>query len=69
MSRIVVNPDRCKGCKLCLSACPKGQVDIGEKINSPGYYYATQINAEQCIGCKLCAIMCPDSAISVYKEV
>ena len=69
MSRIVVDPERCKGCKLCLSACPKGLVVIGEKLNSHGYYYATQINAEQCIGCKLCAIMCPDSAISVYKEV
>ena len=69
MSRIVVDPDRCKGCKLCLAACPKNLIMIGTEINSHGYYYATQISPEQCIACKLCAIMCPDSAISVYKEV
>ena len=69
MSRIVVDSERCKGCKLCLAACPKKLVVIGEQINSHGYHFATQINPEQCIACKLCAIMCPDSAISVYKEV
>ncbi len=69
MARIVVDPERCKGCKLCLAACPKNLIIIGKEINSHGYYYATQISPEQCIACKLCAIMCPDSAISVYKEV
>ncbi len=69
MSRIVVEPERCKGCGLCLSACPKKLVVMGEKLNSHGYHYATQVRAEECIACKLCAIMCPDSAISVYKEV
>lgn len=69
MARIVVDPERCKGCKLCLAVCPKSLIMIGNDINSHGYYYATQISAEQCTACKMCAIMCPDSAISVYKEV
>jgi 2-oxoglutarate ferredoxin oxidoreductase subunit delta len=68
MSKIVVDPERCKGCKLCLAACPKKLIAIGDAINSHGYRYAKQIDADKCIGCKLCAIMCPDSAISVYKE-
>lgn len=67
MGKIMIDAELCKGCKLCLAACPRKLIRIGEKNNSMGYYYAEQAQAEQCNGCALCAVMCPDSAISVYK--
>ncbi len=67
MAKIVVDEELCKGCKLCISVCPRGLIKVGEKFNSKGILSVTQINEDQCIACKLCGIMCPDSAISVYR--
>lgn len=67
MAKIVIEPDLCKSCKLCIGACPKGIIKIGDKINNVGDYYAVQISEEMCTGCALCAIMCGDSAITVYR--
>jgi len=67
MARIEVKSEICKSCKLCFSACPKGLIGLGDKLNSKGYHYAVQHNPEKCTGCKFCAIMCPDAAINVYK--
>ena len=67
MAKIEVEPDRCKGCGLCVMNCPKKLVRIGGAVNKSGYYYAEQIDSEKCIGCALCAIVCPDIAITVYK--
>lgn len=68
MPKIEVSPKFCKGCKLCLAACPKHLLIIGDKFNSFGDKFPEQIDAEKCIGCKLCAIMCPEAAITVYKD-
>lgn len=67
MAKIVVAPELCKECKLCIGVCPKKIIQIGSDMNSKGYYYAHQMDEAACTGCKLCAIMCPDAAISVYK--
>ena len=67
MPKIVVTEDSCKGCKLCLAACPKHLLVVGEKYNAKGVRPVVQVRGEECTGCKLCAIMCPDSAISVYR--
>lgn len=58
----------CKGCGLCVTACPKKIIALSkEKINEKGYHPAELIEADKCIGCKSCAIMCPDVAIIVEK--
>lgn len=67
MPKIVINPELCKGCKLCITVCPKKLICQGEAFNSKGAKSMIQINEDECTGCKLCAIMCPDAAISVYK--
>lgn len=68
MAQITVNFEKCKGCALCTSVCPKKIVAIQkEKRNSKGYFTATCIDNSQCIGCTMCAIMCPDCAITVEK--
>lgn len=68
MTKIVIDPERCKACGLCLDVCPKGLLSIGDKLNRQGARYTVQSRPEQCIGCRLCAIMCPDLAILVYRE-
>lgn len=69
MGRIVIDKDVCKGCYLCVSACPKGLLTKSEEPNLHGDYpveFADSKNA--CIGCAICAMNCPDAAIrEVYK--
>jgi 2-oxoglutarate ferredoxin oxidoreductase subunit delta len=68
MSHILIDETRCKGCGLCILACPKKLVSISETPNTLGYAVATFSGADICSGCTLCAEMCPDVAISVFKE-
>jgi 2-oxoglutarate ferredoxin oxidoreductase subunit delta len=67
MAKIVVDEERCKGCELCIPACPKNIMVMSEKINKKGYHPAKQIKPEECTGCAFCAIVCPDVAIEVFK--
>ena len=69
MNRIIINSDRCKGCGLCVTACPKNIVQIDEhEINAKGYNPVHAVNMEECTACALCATMCPDCVITVEKE-
>ncbi|MCR5608696.1 MAG: 4Fe-4S binding protein [Lachnospiraceae bacterium] len=68
MAKITINETLCKGCGLCVSACPKQILALSkEKMNSKGYHPATIIDMEKCIGCTSCAIMCPDVVITVER--
>ena len=65
---IIVNAERCKGCNLCVVACPSKVLALQKKkVNNKGYHYAFMQNPDDCIGCASCGIVCPDGCISVYK--
>ena len=69
MIKLTFDTDLCKGCGLCVSACPKGVLAIAkDKINKKGHHPAQAIAPEKCIGCASCAIMCPDCVITVERE-
>ncbi|MDR3364097.1 MAG: electron transfer flavoprotein subunit alpha [Clostridiales Family XIII bacterium] len=69
---IYVIEDKCKGCKLCIKACPFEAIDMADKL--------AVIN-EKCTSCKQCIAVCPFDAIgndekevekadlSAYKDV
>ena len=68
---IRIDEGRCKGCKLCTTACPKDLIHVTEdKLNAGGYHPALLFDAEgKCSGCALCAVICPDVCITVFREV
>ncbi|OGK11229.1 MAG: hypothetical protein A2Y63_04985 [Candidatus Riflebacteria bacterium RBG_13_59_9] len=70
MPMIEILNDTCKGCLLCIPACPYELMqNTKAKINIRGLYPVAYIDPEgKCTGCRLCAIVCPDVAIRVYKE-
>lgn len=67
MARVEINIELCKGCGLCIEACPKGCLKISSGFNRMGEHPAEWGSDEMCTGCGLCAVVCPDCAISIYK--
>jgi 2-oxoglutarate ferredoxin oxidoreductase subunit delta len=68
MANVSVYEDVCKGCQLCVDACPKKIMEINkQRLNKKGYHPAHCTAPEACIGCAFCAMMCPDVAIVVEK--
>ena len=68
MIKVTIYEDQCKGCGLCVRACPKGVLAISKThLNTKGYYPAEVANQENCIACKSCALTCPDVAIEIEK--
>ena len=66
---VVVDTDRCKGCSLCVVACPKDVLALSQKkVNRHGYLFVEAVRADDCIGCASCGIVCPDGCITVYKK-
>ena len=64
----MVIKERCKGCGLCIQACPQNSLELGTAFNSQGYAYIRRVRNSKCIGCGFCAELCPDVALRVYKE-
>ena len=68
MAKVTFDVERCKGCKLCTTVCPKKIVIINtDKLNQKGYHPADVLEMEKCIVCGFCAIICPDCVITVEK--
>lgn len=67
MAKVTFNEELCKGCGLCVSACPKHIVELKEELNAKGYHPAGVTDMEKCIGCAFCGTMCPDCVITVER--
>jgi hypothetical protein len=64
---VIIGIEVCKGCELCIGACPQESLGLSTHINLNGYKYAELIK-DNCTGCINCAIICPESAITVYRQ-
>ncbi|MDR0819585.1 MAG: 4Fe-4S binding protein [Oscillospiraceae bacterium] len=68
MPKITIDENLCKGCELCVVACPKHIIALdNNRLNAKGYHPAGVTAPDDCIGCAFCATMCPDCAITVEK--
>ena len=55
----------CKGCCLCVAACPPGVLAQSRFLNRQGYY-AVAYSGSGCSGCGICFYVCPEpGAITV----
>jgi len=59
---------RCKGCSLCIDACPKEVLKISSRTNGLGIFYAEISSLENCSGCGICYTVCPDVCIEVSRN-
>ena len=67
-AKLTFDRDRCKGCELCVTVCPKHILAIDmNTLNRKGYHPAGVTDIDQCIACAGCAKICPDSIITVEK--
>jgi len=66
--KIEILGELCKGCNLCVDACPKKILRLGAKTNAKGYNIVECTDESACNGCTFCAVMCPDVVINVYKD-
>ena len=60
--------ERCKGCGLCVRACPKKLMALSDKLNSKGYHPAEITDVSACTACASCARTCPDVCIEIEKN-
>ncbi|MFI3277661.1 MAG: 4Fe-4S binding protein [Rikenellaceae bacterium] len=65
---LIIDRERCKGCAVCVSACPLNILSMSSEVNGKGYPFAQLVDRDKCIGCSSCAIICPDSCIAVYRQ-
>jgi 2-oxoglutarate ferredoxin oxidoreductase subunit delta len=64
---LVIADDHCKGCELCVGACPKGVLALDRsRVNALGYHPVELTDASACTSCAFCARVCPDSVFTVW---
>ncbi len=62
---VVIATQRCKGCELCIPACPPRVLEMSDARNAIGFSYPEL--APGCTGCGACLMVCPDFCFEVYR--
>ncbi len=66
--KLTFDENRCKGCNLCVEACPIHILALDtSRVNAIGYTPAMIIKPNDCIACQNCVVMCPDSIITIER--
>lgn len=66
-SPLDIDSEHCKGCELCVTACPHGVLALDPTVvNHLGYHPVRLTDPAGCTSCVLCARVCPDTVFTVY---
>jgi len=65
---IKIDHESCKGCYLCVRACPVKVLEPAAELNESGCYPVKAVNTEKCIACGACYEVCPDVCIEIYES-
>jgi NAD-dependent dihydropyrimidine dehydrogenase PreA subunit len=66
---VKIDSDECKGCGLCVEACPGKCLELDPGLNQYGVHPA-HYRGEACTGCGICFYNCPEpGAITVFRAV
>jgi len=65
--KIIINREFCKGCYLCVRACPVKILEKDTEMNSAGTHPVRTVNGDKCIACGNCYEVCPDVCIEVFE--
>jgi 2-oxoglutarate ferredoxin oxidoreductase subunit delta len=56
---VELNSEECKGCGLCVEACPPKVLKLSERLNHYGYRPVEYLGTG-CTGCGICFFACPE---------
>jgi 2-oxoglutarate ferredoxin oxidoreductase subunit delta len=62
---VTIDVNTCKGCELCIPACPPRVLTMTTEVNGLGYHFP-QLHAG-CTGCAACLFVCPDFCFEVFR--
>lgn len=61
-----IKSDRCKGCALCVAACPQAVLALDlDVVNALGHHPVRLTDVAHCTSCAFCARVCPDAVFTV----
>jgi 2-oxoglutarate ferredoxin oxidoreductase subunit delta len=62
---LTIDIEQCKGCELCIPACPPEVLSMSSLFNDRGVPYPEL--SPGCTGCGACLLVCPDYCFAVYR--
>ncbi len=62
---VTIDTAVCKGCELCITACPPRVLVMSTEVNELGYRFPKLLPG--CTGCRACLQICPDFVFEVWK--
>ena len=66
--KVVIDREMCKGCYLCIKACPVDVLKKDSTLNASGLYPVEPAEGTaSCIACGNCYEVCPDVCIQVFE--
>jgi len=65
---VKIRVELCKGCEICIDACPQDCLILSQELNQQGYHFA-QLSDDTCTGCVNCALVCPEAVIIVFRQI